>query len=204
MTATRERLQFEYDLHDPSYVVKFPEAFAAFLARNSTPEDVDAFLVMLTKYVQSTGQEDLNFATICNIAAQFADLIDISGVGFDENTYLSAEGAQSAEDVLAQLDEEAEQERDTPIEVAPDFPQVEVIVKPGDHLPDVLISAVIGLKDCGFRKGAAMLVKDARGLLRTDSTMIEMLRLIESYVFVDYDPALASPLPRERKLRLRR
>jgi hypothetical protein len=204
MTATRERLRFEYDLHDPSYVVKFPEAFAAFLARNSTPEDVDAFLVMLTKYVKSTGTEDLNFATICNIAAQFADITDVSGVGFEENEYLSAEGAQSAEDILVQLDEEAKQERDTPIEVAPDFPQVEVVVKPGDHLADVLCNAIIGLKDCGFRKGAARLVSDARALLRTDSAMIEMLRLIESYVFVDYDPAINSPLQRERKLRLRR
>lgn len=191
-TTTRPRLRFRWDLSEPSSVHAFPEAFARFLARNST--DVEAFLAMLRKYVEGTGEEDLSFVTICNIASQFADIEDTSDVNFEDNVYLNTEGAKSAEEVLALLDEDKDM---PPLPQLPDY-DVEIMVRPGDDVPDIIYRAAVGLKDAGYRLGAAAMLDTLRHMVRTNETMIAMLHLVESYVFVDYEPATPARHTNER------
>lgn len=195
-------LTFEYDLNDPEVLVTFPQDFAQFLARYSTLEDVEAFLALLERYFKATALEDLNFATVCNIAAKFADIVDTSGVPFDKNEFFNYDApAKTAEDILAE--EDARDERDVPHEVIPSFPEVEVIVAPRDDVAMIVYRAIMGLKDSGYRRAAANLRSEARQLMRTRPLMLEMLRLVESYVFVDYILAIEHNEAEQRKARRR-
>lgn len=187
----RERLQFYTDLHDPTSVYHFPEDFVTFLKNHERDWDAEQFLSMVRAYMGNTPPEDLDMQTICAIAAMYADIYDVSGVPFEENPFLSGEDSQEtesrpeskAEEVLEELDEDVPR----PTDVQPEFPDIVLEIADGNTLEQLVYHSIAALGQAGYSKAADNLAKNILGALQVEPTPLAILRIIRSYVDVQFD-----------------
>lgn len=196
----RPRLRFDTDLSDPTAVYHLPEHFVHFLKENERDREALEFLDTITNYMSKVNPEDYSLEDICTIASWYADIFDFSGVPFDENIFLKgaedeeeahpvldsakefSKPAKSAEEVLEDLD------RDMPTKIEPKHPDVILEFTPHDEvsLSDLVYAAIFELRRHQYRKSADRIAREIRQATRTDCHPVEILRIIDAYISVEY------------------
>lgn len=178
-TVEQERLSFYIDLSEPEQVYQFPKSFMRFLIKNNRAEEAEEFINAVNYYLQTTDDDEATLSTILNIGDYYASIEDCSGVPFHQNDLFRHQGTEmSAEEVL----ESMEHESDEPNVIKPAHPDVVVVVFADGNIADVVYDSVSGLRYAGYKNSAHQMAREARRLVQSRPTIVEIIRFLSTYV----------------------